>query len=326
LLRNDLGRIAKTGSVKVDKLFEIEAHPTVFQMTSEISAELEDGKTLFDIFNAIYPCGSITGAPKHSTMRIISETEPLSREVYCGAIGYIHNDEAVFSVPIRILQRIKKHSSKSDEPAHFHYHAGGAIVWDSNSEEEWEETLTKTAFLKTDFVLIETAIDNWDAHFNRMKTSAKKLGFSWNEKIETLKIQEGKVLRVVLHKDGSFEVEYKDLPAKIINPKIKVGRKTNSNNPFLYHKTSIRCSAPQDCFDEIAINEKGEVTEGTFTNIGILKGGKYYTPPVSCGLLAGTKRAQLGWEEKILFLKDLQDADKIFCFNSVRGVVEVELC
>lgn len=315
LLRNDLGQIAKTGTVKVEKLFEIEEHPTVYQMTSEVSAELEC--SLYDIFKAIYPCGSITGAPKLSTMRVIKEVEPYSREVYCGAIGYIHGEEAVFSVPIRILQ--------GDNKGGYTYFAGGAIVWDSTAEDEWEETLTKTKFLETEFCLIETGVNNWGAHVARMKKSAEKLGFKWNKEIENLIIPYGKVLRVELYKDGTFDVQIKpQFPFR--GNKIRILGTVNSLNPFLYHKTSIRENLPQGVFDEIRVNERGEITEGIFTNVGILKDGKYYTPPVSCGLLAGTFREQLGWEEKVLYPEDLETADKIFCFNSVRGLVEVELC
>ena len=130
LLRNDLGRIAKTGLVKVSKLFEIETHTTLHQMTSQIEADLLDGTTLFEVFKAIFPCGSITGAPKISTMKIIDRLEKGSREVYCGAIGLISPKKTVFSVPIRILQK------KSDEKT-YRYRVGGAIVWNSDIKEEW---------------------------------------------------------------------------------------------------------------------------------------------------------------------------------------------
>ena len=100
----------------------------------------------------------------------------------------------------------------------------------------------------------------------------------------------------------------------------------HSSNPFLYHKTTIRSNSPKDIFDEIRVNERGEITEGTYTNIGIQKNGNFYTPPVTSGLLAGTYREKLGWREKVLFPKDLINADKIYCFNSVRGLIEVELC
>ena len=318
LLRNDLGRIAKTGTVKVDKLFEIEEHPTVYQMTSEISAELQDNIGLYDIFKAIFPCGSITGAPKISTMKVIEETEDFPREVYCGAIGYLHGDYAEFSVPIRILQ--------GKDPYKYIYHAGGAIVWDSTPEDEWEETLTKTKFLETEFDLIETGANDWISHVDRMKASSKELGFKWNQEIETLKIPVNKALRVVLHKNGEFNTEIKEIPFPVLNPKIRIKGKVHSANPFLYHKTTIRTPMPQDVFDEIRVNERGEITEGTFTNIGILKDGNYYTPPISSGLLAGTFRSKLNWIEKVLYPEDIKTADKIFCFNSVRGLVEVTLC
>ena len=344
LLRNDLGRISKTGTVKADKLFEIEEHPTVFQMTSEISSELEENTSLYDIFKAIFPCGSITGAPKISTMRVIDELEPFDRNIYCGAIGFLSPDICEFSVPIRILY------GKDNK---YTYHAGGAIVWDSTAEDEWEETLVKTKFLQTDFQLIETAIDDWQRHIARMKKSAKELGFEWDKDIENLsktqeqipsprgRAREGACpcninppkLRILLHKDGSFQKQETPISNTINNqelPKIRIQGKVNSHNPFLYHKTTIREAMPTDVFEHIRTNEHGEITEGTFTNIAIEKDGKLYTPPVSCGLLNGTYRQKLLEDgeliERIIYPKDLKTADKIFCFNSVRKMVEVELC
>ena len=360
LLRNDLGRISKTGTVKVNKLFEIEEHPTVFQMTSEISSELEDDVSLYDIFKAIFPCGSITGAPKISTMHVIDELEPFSRNIYCGAIGFLSPNECEFSVPIRILY------GKDNK---YTYHAGGAIVWDSTAEDEWEETLVKTKFLHTDFKLIETAVDDWERHVARIKKSAKELGFKWNEKIErhTLPLREGRnlrfrggvtddtltidsqtmhnsknicncdtplKLRITLDKNGNLQEQVTELSGCIFNathkPRVKLQGEVNSHNPFLYHKTTIRENMPTDAFEHIRINERGEITEGIFTNIAIEKDGKLYTPPISCGLLDGTYRQKLIEEgkliEKILCPKDLENADKIFCFNSVRKMIEVELC
>ena len=318
LLRNDLGRISKTGSVKVDKLFEIEEHPTVFQMTSEISSEIEENVSLYNIFKAIFPCGSITGAPKISTMEVIKELEPFNRNIYCGAIGFLSPEMCEFSVPIRILY---------GNNYKYHYHTGGAVVWDSKPEEEWEETITKAKILQTDYSLIETATDDWERHVNRMKNSAKQLNFNWNPNIENLSIE--KPTRVILKKDGSYLVQKKDL-TNICSKKIKICRKVNSNNLFLYHKTSLREDKQENLFDEIGINEKGEITEGTFSNIAILKNGKMYTPPVKCGLLGGTYREYLIesgiLEEKVLFQQDIINAEKIFCFNSIRKMVEVELC
>jgi para-aminobenzoate synthetase/4-amino-4-deoxychorismate lyase len=292
-------------------------------MTSEISSELKDGVTLHDIIQAIYPCGSITGAPKISTMEIIDATEHKPREVYCGAIGYIHGDEMIFSVPIRILQ-------KKNGETEYRYDAGSAITWSSTAEDEWNETLTKAKFLETDFSLIETGITDFEMHIERMRASAKALGFTWNSDIEKIKFDPSIVNRIELFKDGHFEVTTRAIPAPKVNPKVRIAHKVNSANPFLYHKTSIRLPFPKDVFDEICVNEKGELTEGTFTNIGVQLNGTIYTPPVECGLLNGVTRQKLlrdgKIKEKILYPSDLQNAEKIYCFNSVRGMIEVELC
>lgn len=322
LLRNDLGRISNPGTVKADKLFEVEQHKTLFQMTSEISSELKNGVSLYDIINAIYPCGSITGAPKISTMEIIEKAEKTPREVYCGAIGYIHGDEMIFSVPIRILQ-------KKNGETEYRYDAGSAITWNSTAEDEWNETITKAKFLETDFSLIETGITDFEMHIERLRASSHALGFTWNSNIEEVKFNPNVVNRIELFKDGHFKVTTRVIPAPKENPKVKIAHKVNSANPFLYHKTSIRLPFPKDVFDEICVNEKGELTEGTFTNIGIQLNGTIYTPPVECGLLNGVTRQKLlrdgKIKEKILYPSDLQNAEKIYCFNSVRGMVEVTL-
>lgn len=320
LLRNDLGRISKPGSVKVDKLFEIEEHRTLFQMTSEISSELCEGINLYDIFKAIFPFGSITGAPKISTMKIIKELEPFNRNIYCGAIGFLSPNITEFSVPIRIIQKVKNK---------YIYNSGGAIVWDSDAEDEWQETIIKTKFLDTEFHLIETIKDDFYLHIERMKNSANKLGFKWNKEIENLTIPPNSILRIELFKDGTYITSEKiiTLPK---NTNIVIEGNVNSKNPFLYHKTSVRDIMPNEVFDKIRTNEKGEITEGTYTNIAILKNGILYTPPVNCGLLNGILRSKMvkkgELKEKILYKKDLETADKIFCLNSVRGVIEVNLC
>lgn len=322
LLRNDLGRISKPGTVIADKLFEVEEHKTLFQMTSEISSELKDDVTLYDIVQAIYPCGSITGAPKISTMDVIQTAEPYPREVYCGTIGYIHQNEMTFSVPIRILQKKKGETD-------YRYDAGSAITWSSTAEDEWEETLTKAQFLSTDFSLIETGITDFEMHIERMKNSARELGFPWNADIEKCVFNKEVVNRIELFKDGHFEVTTRPIPAPKQNPQVKIVHRVHSANPFLYHKTSIRLPFPQEVFDELCVNEKGEVTEGTFTNVGVKLNGEIYTPPLSCGLLNGVTRQKLlrsgKIKEKVLYVEDLKKAEKIYCFNSVRGVVEVEL-
>lgn len=354
LLRNDLGRISKTGTVEVTKLFEIETHKTLHQMTSQIEAELCEGTTFYEIFEAIFPCGSITGAPKISTMEIIDRVEKGARNVYCGAIGYISPKKTVFSVPIRILQRKIKENV-------FKYRVGGAIVWDSTPEDEWEETLVKSKFLTANhdgLKLIETAkIEDSKTvfakeHAARMKESARVLGFVVDEvKLEEIfnfpygpasgavtlsqeASREG-ILRVLMNKDGNFEVSFREFDA-MKSCKIAIAEeKVNSHEPFLRHKTTFRPHFEKsfekikngDIFDEIFFNEKDELTEGARSNIVVEKDEKFYTPPLECGLLNGIFRQNLLNEgkctEKILKISDLEAADAIYCVNSVRGMVKV---
>lgn len=332
LLRNDLGRIAKVGTVNVSKLFEIETHKTLHQMTSQIEADLKENTTFFDIFKAIFPCGSITGAPKISTMKVISDVEKGERNIYCGAIGMISPKETIFSVPIRILQ-------KTNEQNNFKYRVGGAIVWDSNAQDEWEETLTKTKFLNDEFQIIETVkIENNSIlfekeHFERMQKTAEHFGFKFKTP-EIAKTDDG-MLRILLNRDGEIKTELKKItPAK--TPKIAISPIIqNSKNEFLYYKTTYRPwyydsfqrIKNGEIYDEIFFNEKGELTEGARSNIVLQLNGNLYTPPVQCGLLNGVFRQELlknnKCAEKILYKKDLEKAEKIFCVNSVRGMVEV---
>lgn len=323
LLRNDLGIVAKDGTVKADRLFEVEEHPTLFQMTSEISAELRDDVTLYDVIKAIYPCGSITGAPKVSTMRVIAEAEPYSRDVYCGAIAFIHGDEAVFSVPIRILQ--KRHDEKC-----FRYFAGGAITYDSTAGDEWNETITKAGFLQTDFSLIETGTGDRDLHLKRLRKSADELGFKWNAGLDDFEFPEGIVTRIELFRDGHYAVTTRNIPAPALKPKVVIKGRVDSRNPFLYHKTTVRSPYPKEFFEEIRVNERNEITEGTYTNVAVRIGTEMFTPPPACGLLNGVMRQKLLAEgklkERILHPEDLMKADAVFCMNSVRGIFEVEIC
>ncbi len=314
LLRNDLGRIAKTGSVRVDKLFEIETHKTLHQMTSEVSAEVRDGTTLCDIFEAIFPCGSITGAPKVSTMRIIEEIEPEKRGIYCGAIGLIHGDFAEFSVPIRILQ-------KSTGQPYYTCHTGGAIVWDSDAQEEWDEAILKTSFLKRPLAKVETmAVVNGKIQFE--KEHLERFGTLAEPKFEN------EILRL-LSLNGEITVQH--LPLNPIeNHNVRIAETTiDSQNPYLKIKTDFRpwYKLKKDVFDELYFNERGELTEGARSNVIIEKDGKLYTPPVECGLLNGIYRMSLICDglcvEKVLYKKDLLDADAIYCCNSVRGMVRV---
>lgn len=338
LLRNDLGKIAKTGSVKVDKLFEIETHKTLHQMTSEITAEREEDTTFLDIFKAIFPCGSITGAPKIKTMEIIEELEKGDRDIYCGAIGLISKEKTVFSVPIRILH-------KSVDENSYRLRVGGAIVWDSDTLDEWEETKTKIKFLNyvDEFALIETIkVENYKlidstAHFDRMKKSAEHFNFKFNPDILNIQPEKDGILRVLLSKNGEYTSEYKPLVQNKTN-KIRISeKKINSSNEFLYHKTTYRPwykdsleeIVSGNLYDEIFINEKDELTEGSRTNVLVEIEGKLYTPPVSSGLLNGVERRKMldngNCFEKVITIAEFKNAKNIYCINSVRGVQRVEL-
>ncbi|GMO27345.1 MAG: bifunctional anthranilate synthase component I family protein/aminotransferase class IV [Termitinemataceae bacterium] len=334
LLRNDLGRIARFGTVRVRQLFEIETHPTLHQMTSRIEAELNPKTTLYEQFKALFPCGSVTGAPKLSTMNIIEKTESGPRGVYCGAIGLLtprgHGKRrALWSVPIRILQ-------KTFNEEHWRYRSGGAIVWDSNAEDEYKETLVKARFLQNDFYLLETMksqnlkIEFFKEHLFRLKKSAAYFDFIYNETLENIKPDKDGILRLLLKKNGEYKIEYRPLVESAKNYVRLSNIKVDSSDIFLYHKTTYRPLfnlTYDDYYDELFCNERGELTEGSRSNIVVELEKKLYTPPLSCGLLDGIMRRQLlnhgECAERILYPRDLEKASKIFCVNSVRGIKEV---
>lgn len=337
LLRNDLSKISTVGSVKVPKLFDIETHKTLHQMTSEVISELKQNTTLYEIFEAIFPCGSITGAPKISTMNIIDSVEKGKRNVYCGAIGLIYKDFCEFSVPIRILQ-------KKAGQDFFVYRAGGAVVWDSILENEWDEAVLKTAFLSENsknWKLIETLrVEDskpvlWKEHIARLKKSSFDLNFNFNNKITDLVFNKDGIYRILLDKSGNFKLEYRQYFETSSRKVIISDKVINSNDIFLKYKVDFRpyyADAVEkirrgEIYDEIFFNERGELTEGTRSNIVLEIDGKLYTPPVLCGLLRGTYREKMLKQgkctEKILYREDLAKAENIYCINSVRGMQRV---
>lgn len=346
LLRNDLSKIAKTGSVKVPKLFEIEKYPTVYQMTSTVTAELLDDISLKDIFSALFPCGSITGAPKVSTMEIIDELEDSPREVYCGSIGYITPErKAIFNVAIRTVV-------VDTELEKMYYGVGGGITWDSNSTSEYKEAITKAAVLHEEapqFELMETIkYENQEfylleKHIERIRKSAEYFSIPFNEDriIQSLKeanLPKEVISRVNLYIDSHGHGRVTSVPFKPFSgeKKIKLADDPISrNDKFLYHKTTNRTlyekhqAAKGEMFDVLLWNEDLELTEFTIGNLVVKWRGHYWTPPIECGLLPGTFREHLLQEkkikEKILSLQDLKDFEEIWLINSLRGWVKVHL-
>jgi para-aminobenzoate synthetase/4-amino-4-deoxychorismate lyase len=350
LLRNDLGRISENGSVTVDSLFDVETLETVHQMTSSISSRLIPAVGLVDLFRALFPCGSITGAPKKRSMEIIAELEDSPRDLYTGCIGYISPEmrNAVFSVAIRTVV-IDKDSGKVD------LGVGSGITWYSSPEAEFEECMAKGLFAQNippEFTLFESLLFEeglgfflLDRHLERLLNSARYFGFPLD--IEAVRAilekcshacEESKKVRLILSRDGSSSIEVEPLsrvPAAAGPYVAFADTGVDSSNPFIYHKTSNRdlyrreLEKRPDCMDVIFVNERGEVTEGASNNIVILKDGLLLTPPVSSGLLPGTFRAQLLESDEIvegvILRSDLEEAEEIYLINSVRKWRRVRL-
>ena len=354
LIRNDLGKISKAGSVKVSSLFDVERYNTLFQMTSTVKSVLKDGVTYFDIFRSLFPGGSVTGAPKIRTMRIIKELEKGNRKIYCGALGIIFpGKKAVFNLPIRTISI----SGGKDKALKGEMGVGGGITVDSDPEEEYRECVLKARFLTErhrPFSLIETML--WDGkfklmdgHLGRMRDSAAYFGFVFDRAKITGILKNTKKrfkrnipyrVRALLAKDGSVMVGTSEIERNLGQAAVPAAVskfRTDPGDLFLYHKTTNRelydaeykRYSAKGYFDVIFLNTKGEVTEGAITNIVIKKNGISYTPPLSSGLLPGVFRAYLiksgRVKEKRIFLNDLRKADKIFLCNSVRGLVEVKV-
>lgn len=342
LLRNDLGMIARPGSVKVPKLMTLEPYPTVWQMTSTVTAETLPGTSLTAIFKALFPCGSITGAPKAKTMEIISQLEDSPRGVYCGAIGYLEpNGDAIFNVPIRTISITNKHAT---------YGVGGGIVWDSEAASEFSEIQAKSAILEklATFSLIEClrlengALSRIKFHLERLQKSANQFDIPFNkEKTEQIWLTSAKKhplgvhkFRFLLHPDGSNQLEITEI--SVANPTITASlasQPVSADNIFLYHKTTNRTvydSLKNTFSDETILwNEKGELTEFINGNIVLGIKGCLLTPQASSGLLPGTMRASLLAEKKIsektLTKRDLFEAEFVWLINSVRGFVQVKI-
>ena len=353
LLRSDLGRISATGSVRVPRLFNVEKYETLLQMTSDIKSRVSPGHSAFDIFNYIFPSGSVTGAPKIKTMEIIRELEKEHRRVYTGSIGFFSPKTlGIFNVAIRtLLIDSRKGSGEMG--------VGSGIVYDSNACAEYDECCLKANFLTRKpqkFKLIETML--WQPvkgylflklHLKRLENSARYFNFLYRRedilrqlmKLRRRFKQDTYRVRLNLDKAGKVEVEPSLLEAAAPRePKVFLAaKKTYSQDLFLYHKTTFRRLYDRQYkrakllgfYDLIFANEKGEITEGAISNVFVRKNGRFYTPPITCGLLDGVYRryllasAKFPIKEKVLFKEDLFEAEEIYLSNSVRGLVKVRL-
>jgi para-aminobenzoate synthetase/4-amino-4-deoxychorismate lyase len=339
MVRNDLGRIARVGSVRVPKLFEVEKYRTVWQMTSTV--ECETPASLTEIFAALFPAASITGAPKSRTMQIIRELENSPRRIYTGTLGYIApHRRAQFNVAIRTFL-LEKRSGRVE------YGLGGGIVWDSEQRDEMQEAYTKAKILTEtppDFSLLETLL--WtpeggfallERHLERLKESAAYFDFPFDEveireKFSRIRAETPQRVRLLLDAEGGISLERSALNPLPAPYRVKVAEQpVASNHALLYHKTTHRAvyeaARLPDCDDVLLWNERGELTESTIANLVVEKAGQLLTPPVECGLLPGTARAQWLAEgrlrEAVLRVEELAECDKIFLLNSVRGMWEI---
>ena len=348
LIRNDLAKIPGVKSVHVPQIFSIERFPTVYQMTSTIEANYAMKPTLLQVFDALFPCGSITGAPKVSTMKIIAQVEQNSRDVYCGAIGYVEPDgEATFNVAIRTVW-LDSMTGKAC------YGVGGGITWDSTEEGEYEEAMMKTRFLhkeSVEFSLLETL--KWedgqyfllDRHLHRMNQSAMYFDFTFDrskvmqslEDHAQLYVGQTRRVRLLLASTGSCQVESTSLLQTSMTQQDIALAKTpiDQEDIFLYHKTTHRevyayhKEENPEVYDILLWNEQGQITEFTTGNVVVEIQGQKWTPSLACGLLNGTYREQLVeegiLEEKILTIEEVLRATKVWLINSVRGFVPVRI-
>ncbi len=341
MIRNDLGRVAEDGSVKVEKLFEVERHPTLWQMTSTIKADSR--KSLTEIIGALFPCASITGAPKIRTTRIIADLERTARNVYTGCIGFIGPEPiAQFNVAIRTAVVDRGHGTAE-------YGTGGGIVWDSASGDEYTEALLKARVLteqRPEFSLLETILWTREGGYYLLEYHLKRLAdsavyFDYPVKIQDVKKAlsarssdfsgAAQKVRLMIDRDGAIDIQNYPLIQEESKRKLKVklaAEPVSSGDIFLYHKTTFRHtyeSARQrypDYDDVVFWNEKRELTESSIANIVVDIDGGLYTPPLEAGLLEGVFRAKLLREGKIsertLHLSDIKKFRKMYLINSVR--------
>lgn len=359
LLRNDLGRLAKFGTVQTSDMFAVERHSTLWQMTSTVTAELRPEVGFRDIFRALFPCGSVTGAPKVRAMQLLAQLEAQPRGVYTGAIGFFSPKRTVFNVAIRTLAMDDCEGTMG---------VGSGIVIDSIPADEYGECQLKAEFLTQPasqsglgsahdgkFQLIETM--RWDGrfplldlHLDRLADSAEYFGFPCDRQAVKSALENStrefcdnaaRKVRLLLDADGGLHISSEILPPDDPGETARVSfaqERTDSSARWLYHKTTCRAlythafgRAKELGYDDVLfMNERGEVTEGAISNIFCEKDGSLFTPPVFSGVLPGVYRRYLlqsrpNAEERVLSLDDLRSADAVYICNALRGLRKVEI-
>ncbi|MGI9165044.1 MAG: chorismate-binding protein, partial [Pyrinomonadaceae bacterium] len=337
----DLGKVSVPGSVRVSNLFEVERFETLWQMTSTVESTLRPGVGLTELVTALFPCGSITGAPKIRTMQIIRELELFPRGIYTGTIGFIApGGDCVFNVAIRTIVL-------DSETGIATFGVGGGITIDSTAAREYDECVLKSSFLNSSiapFRLLESILLEdgefflLNRHIERLKSSANYFRFRFQEEqirgeldrlAGTNSTDKWKV-RLLLSREGEIESEAIQLFTAPQEPlRVALAAEAlDSRERFLFHKTTNRevynraLAARPDCDDVILWNERGEITESSAANIVVAVGNEIFTPPQSSGLLAGTFRDQLlaagKIRERVISVEELGQGANLFLINSVR--------
>ncbi len=343
LLRNDLSRISEPGSVQVPELFALETYPTLHQMTSRVTSRLKAGADFADIFKSLFPCGSVTGAPKIRAMEIIDELEDAPRGAYCGSLGYIDpGGEACFNVGIRTLVL---------DGGKLRYSVGSGLVLDSGAADEYAECLLKADVVRPqERYLIETL--HWDTaigfarlprHKKRMQKAAKTLGYKFSSKRFDLTLQKVSAMtaqrvRLSLSKNGNFTLQHSDyveatdlklsLSKHPLTPDVQMtGHKISARQFYDGERGRVNTHTGAD--EVLFLNANHELCEGSYTSLFLEKDGQLLTPALSSGILPGILREEFvetgKAKEAILTLNDLLCADKIYLGNSLRGLVPATL-
>ena len=345
LLRNDLGRICRTGSIEVERMLEVERYETVWQLTSTIEGDLRPEVTLLDAFRALFPSGSVTGAPKVRTTRIIADLEDSARGPYCGAIGYLAppgaaEPRANFNVAIRTV--VLDTQTRTAE-----YGVGGGITHDSSASGEYEEIIAKAKVLtdvRPAFELFESlayspgeGFRHTDEHLERIASSARYFGFRFEPETAAAALKRAvaeatgpSIVRLTLARDGAVSSDVRDLPPMDGSVRVTVDDEpVDPSDVWLFHKTTRRAPYERrrarrpDVDDVLLVNDRGEVTESTIANLAVRLAGAWVTPPIDAGILPGTYRAVLVREgrltERPVTSDELRTADELALVSSVRG-------